>query len=142
MDSQFAHGATTFKAVCMNDISAAHLYGQFLKLAQSVSTLPAGLSLSPIETVLLQEIFLHCHNKQPLTVKQAIELKHLASPSTLHKKITHLRKLQLLETEHHGGDHRTKYLILTPGAMEHFHALGIAMQKALRLQATARSQNS
>lgn len=123
----------------MNFSTAANLYGQFLELAPSASILPDGVTLSPLETVLLQEIFLNSRNKHPLTIQEAIELKHLASPSTLHKKITHLRKLQLLETEHHGGDHRTKYLVLTPHGIEHFHALGMAMQTALRMQATARS---
>ncbi len=120
----------------MNFSAAANLYGQFLQLAQSVSTLPPGLTLSPLEAVLLQEVFLRSRDKRPLTVKEAIELKHLASPSTLHKRITQLRKLQLLDTEHHGSDHRTKYLVLTPHAMTHFHALGIAIQKALRMQTT------
>jgi len=119
----------------MNFSTASNLYGQFLQLAQSASTLPHGVTLSPLETVLLQEIFLNSNNKHPLTIQEAIGLKHLASPSTLHKRITHLRKLQLLETEHHGGDHRTKYLVLTPDGAEHFHALGEAMQKAMRMQA-------
>ena len=119
----------------MNATTAASLYCQFLKLAASVSTLPAGVTLSPLETVLLQEIFLNSHDNHPLTVKEAIELNHLASPSTLHKRITHLRSLKLLKTEHHDSDHRTKYLVLTPHALAHFHALGTAMQKALRMQA-------
>ena len=78
----------------MNFTPAANLYGQFLQLARSVGTLPSDLALSPLEAVLLEEVFLHSRDKRPLTVKEAIELNHLASPSTLHKRITHLRKLQ------------------------------------------------
>ncbi len=137
MAAQFRHGTTVPQGARMNFTPAANLYGQFLQLARSVGTLPADLALSPLEAVLLEEVFLHSRDKRPLTVKEAIELNHLASPSTLHKRVTHLRKLQWLQTEHHDGDHRTKYLVLTPQAMEHFHALGMAMQKALRMQATA-----
>ena len=117
----------------MNFSAAANLYGQFLQLAQSVSTLPPGLTLSPLEAVLLQEVFLRSRDKRPLTVKEAIELKHLASPSTLHRKLIRLRTMALLNFEHHDKDQRTKYLVLTPAALAHFRTLGQAMQKTMTM---------
>lgn len=115
----------------MNTPASELLYLRFLKLARSADSWPAGVALSPLETVLLQEIFVSGHGPKPMTVKDALQLKHLASPSTLHKKISHLRALQLLTVQYHGNNHRTKYLVLTPSAVQHFHALGQAMQKAL-----------
>jgi hypothetical protein len=123
--------ATAPRADGMNTPGSALLYARFLKLAKSAYTLPAGVALSPLEALVLQEIFLSGHDHKPLTVKEALELKHLASPSTLHKKISHLRALQLLTVQYQGNNHRTKYLVLTPSAVQHFHELGQAMQKAL-----------
>ena len=121
----------------MTPTPAQTLYHRFLKLTASAHRLTAGVALSPLEAALLQEIFLsECGNK-PLTVKEVLGFKHLGSPSTLHKKLAHLRALELLAVEHRGNDHRTKYLVLTPIALEHFDALGQAMQKAMAMHTRA-----
>jgi len=106
------------------------LYGRFLKNAQTAQALPAGVALHPLESLLLQEVFLRNMDKKPLTVTEAIDLKQLASPSTLHKRIMRLKALDLLAVEHPEQDHRTKYLVLTPDAMAHFEALGQAIREA------------
>jgi len=107
------------------------LYERFLKNALSAQALPAGVALHPLESLLLQEVFLRNMDNKPLTVTEAIDLKQLASPSTLHKRIMRLKALDLLAVEHPEQDHRTKYLVLTPGAMAHFEALGQAMREAV-----------
>ena len=106
------------------------LYERFLKNALSAQALPAGVALHPLESLLLQEVFLRNMDNKPLTVTEAIDLKQLASPSTLHKRIMRLKALDLLAVEHPEQDHRTKYLVLTPGAMAHFEALGQAIREA------------
>ena len=106
------------------------MYGRFLKNALSAQALPAGVALHPLESLLLQEVFLRNMDNKPLTVTEAIDLKQLASPSTLHKRIMRLKALDLLAVEHPEQDHRTKYLVLTPDAMAHFEALGQAMREA------------
>jgi hypothetical protein len=106
------------------------MYGRFLKNALSTQALPAGVALHPLESLLLQEVFLRNMDKKPLTVTEAIDLKQLASPSTLHKRIMRLKALDLLAVEHPAQDHRTKYLVLTSDAMAHFEALGQAMREA------------
>ena len=117
----------------MNTMNTETLYFRFLQMVQSVNTLPAGVVLSPVEALLLEEIFLKEQAHQPLTVTEAIELKHLASPSTLHRKLIRLRTMALLNFEHHDKDQRTKYLVLTPTALAHFRALGQAMQKTMAM---------
>jgi DNA-binding MarR family transcriptional regulator len=121
----------------MTPSSAQTLYHRFLKMAKSAYTSPYGVALSPLETILLQEIFLGAHEHKPLTVKEVLGFKHLGSPSTLHKKLAHLRALELLAVEHRGNDHRTKYLVLTPIALEHFDALGQALEKAMAMHTRA-----
>jgi hypothetical protein len=106
------------------------LYGRFLKNAQTAQVLPAGVALHPLESLLLQEVFLRNMDKKPLTITEAIALNHLASPSTLHKRIMRLKALDLLAVKHPEQDHRTKYLVLTPDAMAHFEALGQAIREA------------
>jgi hypothetical protein len=121
----------------MTRTPAQTLYHRFLKLTASPHRLTAGVALSPLETILLQEIFLGAHEHKPLTVKEVLGFKHLGSPSTLHKKLAHLRTLELLAVEHRGNDHRTKYLVLTPIALEHFDALGQALEKAMAMHTNA-----
>lgn len=121
----------------MNASTTESLYFQFLKMRQSVNLLPVAAALSPIEALLLEEIFMKQQAKQSMTVTEALELKHLASPSTLHKKLSRLKGMDLLTIERCGNDHRTKYLMLTPIALEYFQALGHALQKAVNAQAHA-----
>ena len=121
----------------MKTTDTAALYFRFLQMARSALTLPCGSDLSPLERQLLEEVFVCEYEHRPLTVKQAASLKHLASPSTLHKKLAHLRALELLAVEHRGNDHRTKYLVLTPIALEHFDALGQALEKAMAMHTNA-----
>ncbi len=121
----------------MNASATESLYFRFLKMRQSVNTLPAGVALSPIEALLLEEIFMKQQALQSMTVTDALELEHLASPSTLHKKLSRLKGMDLLMIKHRGNDHRTKYLMLTPIALEYFRALGRALQKAVNAQAHA-----
>ncbi len=112
------------------------LYGRFLKNTRSAQILPAGMALHPLESLLLQEVFQRNMDNKPLTVSEAIDLKQLASPSTLHKRIMRLKALDLLTVEHAQHDHRTKYLVLTPDAMAHFEALGQAMREAAGTEET------
>jgi DNA-binding MarR family transcriptional regulator len=128
------------KVLRMKTTDTAALYFRFLQMARSALTLPCGSDLSPLERQLLEEVFVCEYEHRPLTVKQAASLKHLASPSTLHKKLTRLRALQWLAVQHQGGDHRTKYLVLTPIAKQYFHSLDEAMHKAMAMHTRAVSR--
>lgn len=131
MDTRSGKPTTATWTPCMTPTPAQTTYHRFLKLSASACRLTAGVALSPLEALLLQDIFLSEYEKKPLTVKEVLGFKHLGSPSTLHKKLAHLRALELLAVEHRGNDHRTKYLRLMPIALEHFDALGHALQKAM-----------
>lgn len=107
------------------------VFFRFLKLAQSIESIPTGAGLTPNEAQLLHEVALSHFEGQTLYVKQALALKELGSPATLHKRILRLRETGFLSVEHKDTDHRTKYLIVTPLAIQYFESLGLAMQKAI-----------
>ena len=109
-------------------------YLRFLKLAQSVKSVSTGAGFTPNETQLLQEVALRHFEGQAFAVNQALALNHLGSPATLHKRIQRLRHAGFLSFEHKDTDHRTKYLTVTPLAIQHFECLGVAIQKALTLE--------
>jgi DNA-binding MarR family transcriptional regulator len=109
-------------------------YFRFLKLAQSVNSIRAVAMLTPNENQLLQEVALRHFEGQAFTIKQALALEDLGSPTTLHKRVQRLRKAGFLSIEQKETDHRTKYLTATALAIQHFECLGVAMHKALSLE--------
>ncbi|WP_295523509.1 hypothetical protein [Limnohabitans sp. Rim8] len=106
-------------------------YLRFLKLTQSVKSTHIGVQLTPMETHVLQEVALRYFEERALTVSEALALKDLGSPATMHKRIKRLRHAGLLSFKQEDTDHRTKYLIATPLATLHFERMGEAMHKAL-----------
>ena len=115
------------------DLQNSHqLYFQFLKLTQSVEHKHPGSALSPNETHLLQEVVLRFFENRAFTIRQALALNELGSPATLHKRIKHLRHVGLLSVKQEDADHRTKYLIATPLAIQHFEHMGAVMQQAMQ----------
>jgi DNA-binding MarR family transcriptional regulator len=115
-----------------NDTQPSHtFFFRFLTLAQSIESIPTGAGLTPNETQLLYEIALSHFEGQAIYVKQALALKELGSPATLHKRIQRLRETGFLSVEQKAADYRTKYLVVTPLAIQLFESLGLAMQKAI-----------
>lgn len=112
----------------------ASAYLRFLQLARAVDTLPDGLLMDANESALLEAVVLRWHEGQPMTVREAINLAHLGSPATLHKRISRLRSKELLGTYSEPGDRRAKFLVPTQQAMDHFHQLGQTMQQAQSMQ--------
>lgn len=110
---------------------AIWLYLQFLREAHANNP---PVTLSPDESWLLQEIAVRWLDNNPMSVHEAINLGHLGSPATLHKRLSRLRSLKLLAIGQRETDRRTKYLVATPQSLNHFKALGIAMQKAVQRQ--------
>lgn len=118
----------------MNDMAHqdhGQLYFQFLKLSQSVQNNDQGQGLSPTETDLLKEVVLRDFEGRAFSVSEALALKNLGSPATLHKRLQRLREAGLLSFTKEITDKRTKYLIATPLAIQYFERMGDAMQKAM-----------
>jgi hypothetical protein len=104
---------------------------RFLKRSQSFKTTVNGHELTPSDACLLEEVVLRDFENRPLTVSEALTLKHLGSSATLHKRLKRLREWDFLDVQKKASDHRTKYLIATPLTIAHFERMGEAVQKAL-----------
>ena len=111
--------------------STASAYMRFLQLARSVQQLPDGPNLDANEKALLEEIALSSFEDRVMTVREAIDLNHLGSPATLHKRITRLRQKNLLKTFSQPEDKRAKYLIPTDQTIAMFGDFGKKMNSAL-----------
>ena len=60
--------------------------------------------------LLLMRIAMAQHQKTPMNVTQAMNLRHIGSPTMLHRKINDLLGWGLVELVHESGNRRTKYL--------------------------------
>lgn len=112
----------------------ANAYFRFLQLAQAVESLPDGAPMDANESALLEAVVLRWHEGQPMTVREAINLAHLGSPATLHKRVTRLRNKEMLTTYSEPGDRRAKFLVPTEKALAYFDHLGRSMQQVQTIQ--------
>lgn len=106
-------------------------YLRFLKLISVFQFLPDDKEMDANELALLEAVVLRWHDRNPMTVREAIGLEVLGSPATLHKRITRLRDKQLLNTLNREGDRRAKFLVPSDLTLEYLSKLGHFMQQAL-----------
>lgn len=102
----------------------AQAYMRFLQLAKAIDGNPELPTLDANERALLEALAMDWHNGTTMTVMQAMALKHLGSPATLHRRISRLRKLGMIETQEDEHDRRIKRLLLTPTAKRYFEQMG------------------
>jgi len=81
---------------------------------------------------LLEIIALRESEGNPMTVTDAMALTDIASPATLHRKLDSLLSAGLVEHHFEGINRRTKYLVPTAIAMNHFDMVGKALQKSIK----------
>lgn len=109
----------------------AQAYMRFLHLAKAVDGSPELPTLDANERALLDILAWEWHNATPMTVMQAMAIKQLGSPATLHRRIARLRKLGMIETQEDGHDTRIKRLALTALARAYYDRLGESLRLAL-----------
>lgn len=71
----------------------------------------------------------HAQNK-PLTVTEAMRLRIVASPASIHRKLDQLRELGYVDGVYQGKNRRTRYLMPLSKAEMHFKNLGQAISEA------------
>jgi len=76
----------------------------------------------------LLEVLAVAAERQPLTVTEAMSLANVASPATLHTKLTQLLAAGYVEFRFEGGNRRTKYIYPTREADKQFDAMGQALK--------------
>ena len=105
-------------------------YMRFLQLSQTVDGSSQSIQLDANERALLDALAVRWHGGQPMTVMQAMALKDLGSPATMHRRIARLRKTGLITTQEDPQDTRIKRLALTPAALAYFEQLGEKLRLA------------
>ncbi len=103
-------------------------YIQFLKTrheldVQTLFGMPAD------ERELLEIVAVLAAQGKPMTVTQFMHLTHLASPATLHRKMSNLLEARMIVLVHEGKDRRTKYIHPSGLAIDYFQRAGAALAK-------------
>lgn len=70
-----------------------------------------------------------------LTVTQAMGLISVASPANIHRKLSRLHEMNLIDFVFLGANRRTKYLHPTSKAENYFSALGQSLSEAAKIDA-------
>lgn len=77
----------------------------------------------------LLDIIAEC-DVERLTVTDAMQLYHLGSPATIHRKLNDLLAFGYMEHQYEGTNRRTKYLVPTRKALDIYNELGKAIKEA------------
>ncbi len=106
----------------------------YLKYLQLTHAIDSSIQISPAidETAkqLLNVVALRQDQGKALTVSDAMALRSIASPATIHRKLDDLRVSGLIKQIFDGKNRRTKHLVLTELAEEKFSTLGMLMLQA------------
>ena len=79
---------------------------------------------------LLDEIALFQLREKAMRVTELMNLAHIASPATLHRKFTQLLELGLVDAVFKDRNRRTKYVLLTADGQAYYKAIGRAFEQA------------
>lgn len=101
-------------------------YIAFLKSRHELDV-RALMGIPADERELLEIVAVNAEQAKPLTVTQFMSLIHLASPATLHRKLTNLLEARLIVLVHEGKDRRTKYIHPSGLAIDYLQRAGAAL---------------
>lgn len=101
-------------------------YARLLNLVAAVERMPGMEKFDANEKALFEEVLQAWTNRAPLTVRQLISIERLGSPATLHKRLTLLRAMGLVDAVNTNGNRRTKYLSPTAKGLDYVKNLGEA----------------
>ena len=114
----------------VNTTPSVDAYFRFLQMVAAVEALPGMDRFGVNERALFQEILLAWSQSEPLSVRLAIDIAHLGSPATLHKRLSRLRQMELIDAVSEEGDRRTKYLIPTGKGLRYVEKISQAMHRS------------
>lgn len=112
--------------------STNQIYLRFLNLTQSVTGEVGNADVDLLALRLLEAIAIADAKDTRLTVTDAMALREIASPATMHRKLNTLLDAGLITQVFEGKNRRTKYLVPTVSAAKQFEQLGNAMVTALQ----------
>ena len=79
---------------------------------------------------LMDEVALFQHREKAMTVTELMNLAHIGSPATLHRKFTQLLNLGLVDAVFKDRNRRTKYVLLTDAGLAYYKAIERAFEQA------------
>ena len=109
------------------------MYLKFFELTKGISLLEKFPSMTPLSKIILDHVALNERQSNPLSVRQLIAIDAIASPATIHKHLSRLRKSGYVGVVINKMDKRTKPLVLTPLGHQYIDALSKAIQKSLKV---------
>jgi len=105
-------------------------YLNFVNLVRALADQEAIPDLDASSKQLLDEIALFQHREKAMTVTELMNLAHIASPATLHRKFTQLLNLGLVDAVFKDRNRRTKYVLLTADGQAYYKAIERAFDQA------------
>ena len=103
------------------------VYIQFLNVALTHAKEDPISQLDANEIALLETVALREFANESTMVTEVMASRHLGSPATLHRRLSRLRKLGVLEVHSVPNDTRIKYLRVSPLVHDYFARMGKAL---------------
>jgi DNA-binding MarR family transcriptional regulator len=104
-------------------------YIKFIEITNEIIKLDKFPALSPLSQKILDQIALYAMGDKPLTVREMLDFDQIASPATIHKHLSRLRKSGYVTAQSNDNDKRTKHLTLSPLGYEYIDHLSKAILK-------------
>ena len=104
---------------------------RFLHLKEVLSGHHVDAEIDLTAQKLLEVASLRHADGKPLTVTDAMQLQGIASPATLHRKLSSLIELGYVQLVFEGKNRRTKFIHPTVKTNEYFDALGQVLKQSL-----------
>ena len=114
-------------------MSNSAIYIRFINLSHAIFGQLEHVGIDLLALRLLEAIAIAHSEGTALTVTDAMALNAIASPATMHRKLTNLLDARLIEQVFEGKNRRTKYLVPTSQASKYFEQLGKALVLANQL---------
>lgn len=109
----------------------SEIYLRFLRETQSSDWSKQLVDIDATAQRVLELLAIASDSSQPMNVGQAMSAKWIASPATLHRKISDLINAGYVAPTYVGKNRRTRYLVPTDKADEFFSQMGCLMRLCL-----------
>ena len=114
----------------LSKVTNMNPYVNFINLVNGILLSGKFPKLSPLEKLILDQIATHEQAENLLTVRTLIGFEQIASPATIHKHLSRLRKLGYVVAKTNDNDKRAKHLVLSPLGHQYINTLSKAIVKA------------
>lgn len=102
---------------------------EYVKLLNASKVGAKDFGINTEEKALLEAVAYFQCVELPLTVTELMNLSHLGSPATLHRRLDTLLIYGLVNLEYEDGNRRTKYVMLTEKSEQYFSLMDDYMKR-------------